>query len=47
MLEADIDKNNKKIYDVDKEINIIQKGICRRKQKKIKIIEIFPRDLMS
>ena len=33
MLEVDMDENIRKIYDVDKEINTIQKAICRRKQK--------------
>ena len=33
MLEVDMDENNRKIYDVDKEINTIQKAIRRRKQK--------------
>ena len=34
MLKADIDGNNKKIYDVDKEIKRVKKLIRKRKQKK-------------
>ena len=41
MLKADIDGNNKKIYDVDKEIKRVKKLIRKRKQKKIEIISIF------
>ena len=33
MLKSDIDGNNKKIYDVDKEINRIKKVIRKRRQK--------------
>ena len=33
MLEVHIDENKTKTYDVDKEINTIQKAIRRRKQK--------------
>ena len=33
MLKADIDENNKKMCDIDKKINKIQKTIRRRKQK--------------
>ena len=40
MLEVDIDENNKKIYDVDKETKRIKKLILKRK-KKIELIPIF------
>ena len=40
MLKADIDVNNKKIFDVDKEIKRVKKLIPKRKQKK-EIIPIF------
>ena len=33
MLESDIEENNKKIYDVDKEIKRVKKLIRKRKQK--------------
>ena len=33
ILEVDIDTNIRKVYDVDKEINRIQKATSRRKQK--------------
>ena len=33
MLKSDIDGNNKKIYDVDKENNRIKKVIRKRRQK--------------
>ena len=33
MLKSDIDENNKKIYDVDKEINRIKKVIRKRREK--------------
>ena len=46
MLEADRDKNNKNIYDVDKEINTMQKDIPRRKQRDRKYRD-FIRGLMS
>ena len=41
MLKSDTDVNNKKIYDVDKEIRSVKKLISERKQKKIEIISIF------
>ena len=34
MLKSDIDGNNKKIYDVDKEIKKVKKLILKRKKKK-------------
>ena len=34
MLKSDMDGNNKKIYDVDKEIKRVKKLIHKRKQKK-------------
>ena len=40
MLEVDLDKNNKKIYDVDMEIKRIKKAIPKRKRK-IETILIF------
>ena len=40
MLEVDTDENNKKIYDVDKEVNKMQKAIRRRKQKNCKYREL-------
>ena len=40
MLKSDIDVNNKKLYDVDKENRRVKKLILKRKQK-IKIIPIF------
>ena len=43
MLEVDIDENNKKIYEVDKEINRIQKATRRRKQKDRNYRELFSR----
>ena len=33
MLKSDIDGNNKKIYDIDKEIKRVKKLIYKRKQK--------------
>ena len=39
MLKSDIDGNNKKIYDLDKEIKRVKKLI--RKSKKIENISIF------
>ena len=43
ILEVDIDENNENIYDVDKEINTIQKTIRKRKQKDRKYREISSR----
>ena len=40
MLKSDIDVNNEKIYDVDKEFKRVKKLIHKRKQK-IEIITIF------
>ena len=40
MLKSDIDGNNEKIFDVDKEIKRVKKLINKRKQK-IEIISIF------
>ena len=33
MIEVNIDENNKKLYDVDREIRTTQKAIRRRRQK--------------
>ena len=33
MLEVDMDEKNKKLFDLDEEINSIEKAIRRRKQK--------------
>ena len=43
VLEIDIDENNKKTYDVEKEINTIQRAIRRRKQKDRKYRELSSR----
>ena len=43
MLEVDTDKNNEKIYDVDKEINTIQTAIRRKRHKNEDYRELFPR----
>ena len=43
MLKVDIDENNKKIYNEDKEINKIKKTIRRRKQKNKHIRELSSR----
>ena len=40
MLKSDIDVNNKKIYDVDKEIKRIKKLIPKRKQKNRNYIDL-------
>ena len=40
MLKSDIDENNKKIYDVDKEIKRVKKLIHKRKQKNRNYIDL-------
>ena len=45
ILEIDIDGNNTKIYDVDKENNRIQKAIRARKQKDRKYREFSSRPI--
>ena len=40
MLKSDIDGNNKKIYDVDKEIKRV-KNLYVKESKKVEIISIF------
>ena len=41
MLKSDIDGNNKKIYDVDKEINRIKKVIRKRRQKNKQFQDLY------
>ena len=41
MLKSDIDGNNKKIYDVDKEINRIKKVIRKRRQKNEQFQDLY------
>ena len=43
MVKSDIDENNKKIYDVDKEIKRLKKLIYKRKQKNRNYIDLFLR----
>ena len=40
MLEADIDENNAKIFDLDREIKRIKKVISKRKQKNRNYIDL-------
>ena len=40
MLKSDIDGNNQKIYDVDKEIKRVKKLIYKRKQKNRNYIDL-------
>ena len=41
MLKSDIDSNNKKMYDVDKEINRIRKVIRKRRQKNKQFQDLY------
>ena len=43
MLEVDMDEKNKKLFDLDEEINSIEKAIRRRKQKDWKHRELSSR----
>ena len=43
LLEVDIDEKNRKIYDVDEEINTIKKAISKRRHKDRKNREILSR----